>query len=342
MIYIVIYFVLLSAEVLSLRGRLPYYISLFGLFSFAAFRYQVGCDWTGYLNIYELAKIKEITLQTQEVAFWTTNKLLYEFEFDYPYINVIASILFFAGLHTLASRQPNPIGVLILAFPILILDLAMSGIRQAIAVGLFCFACNAFVDRRLLRFTLFVLLGATFHSSIMFFLILVPLVRGEYSLRRIALGMLLALPGLYYFLTSAAFEMYSQRYIGTQSEAFGAPFRTGLLAFTGAIFLCFLDHKWKVQSISDYKLVKICSYMMIATFPLCLYSSIAGDRIAFYFIPVQLVILTRLPQLFKGKQSSQIAFSPYAAGGLFLVTWSQMSSLFEGCYGTYQTWWSNV
>ena len=139
------------------------------------------------------------------------------------------------------KRQPDPLGVLILAFPILIVELAMSGIRQAMALGCMCFAYNAFVDRRLLRYVLFVTMATTFHSSALFFLTLVPVARGEFSRRRIALGGLLALPGAYYLLTSATMEMYTRRYVGAGAEAAGAPFRAGLVALSGIVFLWFLD-----------------------------------------------------------------------------------------------------
>jgi hypothetical protein len=338
LLYILVYAALLVAEVLSRGSRALYYICLIGLFLFAGFRYEVGCDWSGYLNIFQLASNKVITLQTPEAAFWTANKLLHDFEFDYPSINVISSIFFFLGLNALAKRQPDPVGILTLAFPILILNLAMSGIRQAIAVGLFCFACNAFIESRLFCFILLVLIGSTFHSSVLFFLTLAPFVRGEYTTRRVALGALLALPGVYYFLTSATFEVYSQRYVGTGAEASGAPFRTGLLALTGIAFLWFLDDKWKASFIQDYKLVKICSVMMILTVPLAVYSSVMGDRVGYYLIPAQLMILTRLPLLVRGRYAAQIAFAPYAAAALFLATWVNLSGLFEQCYGSYQTW----
>ena len=260
-------------------------------------------------------------------------------ELDYPFINVLSSIFFFVGLNALARRQPDPIGILTLAFPILIINLAMSGIRQAIAVGFFCFACNAFIESRLLRFILFILVGSAFHSSVLIFLTLTPLVRGEYSFRRTAVGALLALPGIYYFMTSPAFEVYSQRYIGTAAEAYGAPFRTGLLALTGIAFLWFLDDKWKASRSNDYKFVKICSYLMILIFPLAIYSSVIGDRIGYYLIPIQLVILARLPLLLNGKYKTAIAFAPYMVGALFLTTWVELSSLFDQCYGSYQIWW---
>ena len=237
MIYLFVYFLLLLFGSISRRNvsfrRALYYFCLIGLFLFVGFRYDVGCDWSGYLNIFELARHET---RGSEVAFWYVNKLLHYFELEYPYINIVAAFVFFLGLHALAKRQPDPLSVLILAFPILILELAMSGIRQAIAVGFLCFAYNAFVDSRLLGFILFVMVATSFHSSAMVFLLLAPFMRGELSVRRVALGGLLALPGLYFFLTSATFETYSQRYIGTASDAAGAPLRSGLLALTGDSF----------------------------------------------------------------------------------------------------------
>jgi EpsG family len=315
----------------SLRNAL-YYACLVALFLFVGFRYEVGCDWDGYLNIFEQARHK----QSSEVAFWAANWLLHYYDLDYPYINVIAAVGFFAGLHALAKRQPDPLSVLILAFPILILELAMSAIRQAIAVGFVCFAYNAFVDARLLRYIFFVMIAASFHSSAMFLLLLAPFVRGEFSRQRIALGGLLALPGAYHFLASETFETYSQRYIGTSTEASGAPFRSGLLALTGTAFLWFLSRKWKAIFTREYKLVNMSSYMMLATFPLTLYSSVSGDRIAYYFYPIQLMILGRLPFLVQGQYW---AAAPYAAAALFLLVWTQLSSLFERCYLPYQIWW---
>lgn len=341
MIYILIYNSLLICGLASRTNASSrnwlYYICFVGLFFFVGFRYKVGCDWSGYLNIFALARAQY--KPASEASFWALNKFIRYFELDYPFINVIAAIGFFAGLHALAKRQPDRLGVLILSFPILILELAMSGIRQGIAVGFLCFGINAFVDTQLIRFVVFLVIAASFHSSAMFFLVLTPFVHGEASLRRMALGALLALPGVFYFLTSETVESYSQRYIGRGTEAAGAPLRCALLALTGVAFLLFLDHAWKTQPTKDYKIVKISSYLMVATFPLSLYSSVAGDRIGFYLYPVQLMILARLPVLVHGSFSNFVAFAPYAGGMLFLLFWTQMSFLFEKCYLPYQFWW---
>ena len=62
-------------------------------------------------------------------------------------------------------------GYLSLAFPVLIINMPMSGIRQAAAIGIMCFAYNAFNDRRLIRFVFCVIVASGFHSSAVSFLI---------------------------------------------------------------------------------------------------------------------------------------------------------------------------
>ncbi len=346
MTYYLVYASLLLCGLLS-SGRPSnrvalYYLCLVGLFFFVGFRYKVGCDWDGYLNIFRATTRQTLanSLESGEPAFGAVNVFLHYCELEYPYVNVIASAGFFLGLNALARRQPDRLGFLILAFPILILNLAMSGIRQAIAVGLMCFAYNAFVDRRTVRYVLLVVFAAQFHHSAFIFLALAPFAWGAVSRAKIVLAALLALPGAYFLLTSGSFDVYSQRYMGAGTVvAAGAPFRTAFLALPGVIFLLFLARKWKGQSIKDYQLVSISSYMMLAIFPLSFYSSVIGDRFGYYLYPIQLVILARLPVLVTGPYSSTAAFAPYAAEALVLVIWIESSTLYQRCFEPYTVWW---
>jgi len=342
-IYFLVYAGLLLCGFIS-RGSASqrnalYYVCLVGLFFFVGFRYRVGCDWQGYLNIFELVRHSEAPLNNTEIGFWAVNRLLHDFGLEYPYINVIASGAFFLGLNSLARRQPDPLAVLILAFPILILNLAMSGIRQAIAFGFLCYAFGAFVERHLVRYILFVAIAYTFHTSAALFFMLAPLVRGEYTRRRVALAGLIALPGLYYILSSESFEIYVKRYLGTAIEAAGAPFRAGLIALTGVLFLWLLDRKWSKWYVRDYKLVKVSSYLMLAVFPVALLTSVGGDRFGYYLASIQLVVLARLPFLLNGSYRNLVAIAPYVVFGATLLTWTWLSWLFEKCYVPYQAWW---
>jgi len=76
---------------------------------------------------------------------------------------------------------------------------------------------------------------------------------------------------------------------------------------------------------------------MIATFPVSLYSSVIGDRFAYYLVPIQLLFLARLPFLRPG--SRIVALVPYIAGAVYLAVWTQTSALFEKCYLPYKFWW---
>lgn len=345
MIYLALYAALLLGGLLTYGRpgvRRPFYIlTLIGLFVFVAFRFEVGCDWSGYINIFELQRYVsfENTILRTEPAFWLTNALLHSFGLDYPYINVVAATLFFAGFHALARRQPDPLGFLMLAFPVLIIGMPMSALRQAIAIGFLCVAYNAFVDRRLVRYVILVIGAASFHASAMTFMMLAPIVLGEFTRQKVALAVVLALPGVYYLLGTESFGSYAGLYFGGLHDAVGGPFRAGMLALTGVVFLRFLNARWKTHSIRDHKLVLIGSYLMIAMFPIAFLSSVTSDRFGYYLTPLQFIILARLPHLFSRRDAGRFFIAaPYAASAIVLLVWTEFSRLFNFCYLPYLSW----
>ena len=141
MIYFFVYGSLLLCGVISSDHpdvrRFFYLFWLFFLFIFAGFRFEVGCDWDGYRNIFEQLRYVDVfdAAQRREPLFEIANTLLHRYELEYPYINVICSFIFFLGMHRLAKREPDPYGILVLSFPVLVINLPMSGIRQAAATN---------------------------------------------------------------------------------------------------------------------------------------------------------------------------------------------------------------
>lgn len=345
MTYVLVYLLLLLAVGLAgddrARQRGLYGLSITLLFIYVAFRYEVGCDWTGYLNIYDVQTrgTYENAFRQRESLFVAANVFLHRVGLEYPYINVIASAVYFAGFHMLARRQPNPMSMLALSFPLLVLHLAMSAIRQAMAVGILCVAFNAFNDRRpVLYVGLVVLAGVGFHSSALIFLALTPFVVGELSRRNIALGALVALPGLYLVASGEQFTVYYDRYVGTSRDAVGAPFRTGFLTMVGALFLLTMKDRWRRFCPGDFKLAWMSAMIMLTLFPLAFVSSIIADRIAYYLMPVQIMILARFAYLNKGVFSPLVLSMPFIASGIVLVGWTALSAHFEVCYVPYTTW----
>lgn len=329
MIYDLIYGGLLFCAAISRNShdvrRFFYLLWLFALFIFVGFRFEVGCDWDGYKNIFEQLRYVDVSdaPQRREALFVLANMLLHRYDLEYPYINVICSFIFFFGFHRMAKREPDPYGILVLAFPILIINMPMSGIRQAAAIGIMCFAYNAFNDRRLIRFVFCVLVASAFHSSAVIFLVLAPFLRGgKLTRRRIVIAVAIILPVAARFIfTLDSFHEYSDNYTSVGSTvAAGAPFRTGLLALTGAWFLRSFRRDWQIRSIHDYKLVWLASIAMIAMFPISLYSSVIGDRFGYYLVPIQLVFLARLP--FLGPRNPNVPMIPYIAGAVYLAVWT--------------------
>lgn len=338
MLYLTGYAGLLLVRAMDVRAL--YYPVLLLLFLFSAFRFEVGCDWTGYLNQfnhYTLLTFSEVLKEPEPI--WVGLFVLQDrLGLSYPWINVFSSLIFFAGAHFLAGRQPDPLAFIILLFPILIVNMPMSGIRQAAAIGVMCFAFAAFVDRRMLHFVGLTLLATALHRSAMAFMLLAPLTYGAYSFKRLVFAGLLAVPGALALMSTEAVEVATTRYIDTNIDAAGGAFRAGLLGLTGMFFLLILRRNWAAIFPKDYKLAIIGSLMMLIPIALVPISSVLGDRIGYYLVPIQTMIFARIPYLQLRSNRQLLSAAPYL--GLLLVfgVWTFMSSLFQQCYVPYQTW----
>jgi hypothetical protein len=135
MIYVLAYVAMLLLRLSRAPGG--YGLLLGVVFVFSAFRYEVGCDWTGYLNQYDVFGSLTFAeaVATREPLWTVLIGVQVKLGVPYPWLNVISSFMFFYGIHQLAKRQPDALGFLVLLFPVLILNMPMSGIRQGAAVG---------------------------------------------------------------------------------------------------------------------------------------------------------------------------------------------------------------
>ena len=322
------------------RLRPGYGLLLMLLFLFSAFRFEVGCDWTGYLNQYDVYGAVPLSdvFSTREPVWTAIVSIQGALGLPYPWLNVITSALFFYGVHRMAQRQPDRLGFLVLLFPVLIINMPMSGIRQGAAIGVMCLAFLAFVDRRLIRFVLLVVLAAGIHSSAAAFLLLAPMVSGGLTRGRMALSALLAIPGGLALLSSDAGVMATTRYVDTGIDAAGAAYRVALLVLTALWFLLFLRRGWAANFPGDYKLVTIGALMMLFLAVLLPVSSVIADRLGYYLIPVQAIILARLPFLPLRSGRVLAVAAPYLGLLLVLATWALLSTHFQQCYLPYRSW----
>lgn len=322
-------------------NRLVYRWLLGGLFLFSAFRFEVGPDWTGYLNIFNIQRWSNyLDASTRsEPGYWMLNELIHEMGWPYPWVNVFSSLVFFAGLHAIAKRQPDPLGFLVLAFPILIVNMPMSAVRQAMGIGMLCFAYIAFTEKKIVPFVILIFIGGSFHNSILVFLLLAPLVGGQYTRNRLILSGLLAIPGMVALASTRSAEVMQSRYIDSNTEAAGAIFRVSILLATGVFFHWKLKQDWRRLYSNEFKLVSIGSLMMLAFAPVMLASTVIADRFGYYLIPIQLIIFTRMPLMMRGERYQKLyCVAPYAGLLLMFAVWTQKSWIFQLAYLPYETW----
>jgi hypothetical protein len=333
---------LLRYALASMQGarRQIYYFVILGLFLFSAFRFQVGCDWSGYYYQYERAANFELSLITnsREPIWWAFLAWFQTMKLPYPIVNIFSSAVFFVGIHLLARRQPDPLGFLVLLFPILIINLPMSGIRQGAAIGLVCIAFTAFIDRRPFLYAFWLVVAAGFHASALVLMLLLPLATGSFSKLRLVMAGLFAIPGAILLADLESAEIASSRYIGTDVEAFGAIFRVGILFLSSLYFLIFIRKKWMQTFPHDYNIVyigAICMSLAILVIPV---SSVIGDRFGYYLIPIQAMIFARIPYLsFRSNKALHSAL-PYMLLLLVFGVWTQLSGNFNQCYVPYDSW----
>lgn len=316
-----------------------FFLWMGALYLFVAFRYEVGCDWFGYKQNFDLADNLQTTdlVSMSEPAYWFLITTVHEWQLDYPYINVLMAIPFFLGLSHLARRQPDPLAFLILSFPVLIINMPMSAIRQSAAIGLICFALVAFQNKHFIKYILYVIAATAFHTSAMIFLAIAPFVKYRLSRWTLTLSLVSVLPGAYFMLTDSL-SIYSDRYVGTAIEAEGGIFRSSMLVVTALLFFLMLRKPFKVRCPTDYQMVLIGSWIMLATLPLVFISSVISDRFGYYVTPIQLIVLSRIPYLLDGQRKTVLSASPYIALGIVLVVWTSLSFHFQLCYIPYQNW----
>jgi len=322
-------------------SKFAYWIVLTSLFLITAFRWEVGCDWYGYWNQFSIVASSpdfNFLNAKRDQGWWYLLSLIDWLGFDYPVIYVPAAFAFFWGAHRMAYRQPDPLAFLILLVPLLIVGIAMSGVRQGIATGFAMLAFLSFIDGQRLKFVMWICIGTLFHSSIFIFITLLPLIGSSITLYRIASAALFSVPIFIIISNSEVSEEAINRYVSSGRDAFGAVFRVGFIAGSGILFFVFFKKKWKEFFPEDYVLVTVSSSLMIFLFFVLSISTIIADRFAYYLIPIQAMIFARLPYLRLGKSSQTVNLMTWTSVVILFGVWTAYSWHFQRCYVPYQSW----
>lgn len=205
--YFAIYFLIIFLSIPSFRLSILVLTSIL-IFCLLALKGIVGCDYIGYYYHYIYFNPNETFVKLRgEIGWWYIEYFIYNSGLGYQWYYFISGAIgaFFLFL---TQKEIKSTGLLIIIYPIIIIQLGLSGIRQFAAVCLVMFIISKYIfnpPRSIIPFVVTILIAATFHiSSIAMFLFL-PLLK---KLSGIILAVLI-ISGLLGILSSFSEAVYS-------------------------------------------------------------------------------------------------------------------------------------
>jgi len=260
------------------------------------FRYQVGGDWDHYISAYYAlrdASIYDIIVDN-EPGYALMNWISGQFDFGIVGVNLIGATIFSFGLVYFCSRLPRPWLALTVAIPYLVIVVAMGYTRQGVAIGLAMLGLVGLIEGSNRKFIAALAIAVTIHKSALLLLPLATLINGRNRYWALlwmgAIGVIL----FYLFLAKSTDDLYNN-YIVAEYQSEGAFIRLALNAVAAAFLLLFRN-RFEMSDI-ERRTWLILSGLALGLFGLYFVTSAstALDRMALYFLPLQLVVFAHLP-----------------------------------------------
>jgi hypothetical protein len=264
------------------------------------FRFEVGGDWYIYQEHLDEAidsSLSDALTRYGDPGYYFLNWISGQLGFGVYGINLICGLIFSIGLSVFCRSLPRPWLALTVAIPYLFLVVALGYSRQGVAIGFGMLSLVAFGRKEMRRYIFWVFCAAAFHKSAVLLLPIALIARTKNKLLTVLGFLILGIGGFFLYLDQYIDSLY-QSYITGQSQSSGAFIRLAMNAVPAAIYLTF-SHRFRFSQNEKeiWKWFSILSLVMIGLFFLTS-ASTALDRIALYMIPLQLVIFSRLPDVF--------------------------------------------
>ena len=275
-------------------------------------RHEVGADWDLYILNYE------VLIKTGlSGAFSSLSSLVLSpgyqllcfisdwIGFGIHGANLVGAIFFSLGLYKLCSSLPRPWLGIAIAIPYIVIVTSMGYTRQGMALGFVMMAYPFLLKGNNLRFILYLFIGATFHPTVLFLLFLPAFLKTTNRLLTIFLITGFSIT-IYLFLLASFLEGMFDNYLGSEMGSSGAYIRVFLNAAAGIIFL-FFGRNFFINAYERSALTILSWTSVLFIFALFLSpSSTAVDRLAIYISPLQILIFSRVPEIFGSYKKQNI------------------------------------
>lgn len=346
-LYLGIYFLLAGTAYLFRSKRQSWTLAvLTGVFLalFIGGRRDVGCDFDAYLarfkSMYPVGLGWREGFEMGEGGFHLINILARDFGWGFNGVVMMCASIYVFCLVRFSRLAPRPLALIAIAFPILVLQLGMSGMRQAMATAFLMLAYVAFTQRRQWVTALWVGVAFLFHESAIALLPMAMLARRQFSAKYLIAGILLLAPLAGWFMGDRL-EVYQDRYVDQiygENSSGGAWFR-----YTAAL-LPFALLWWKRRrvQVAFPELYPLFWLFMLVAFAMVLVgfvSSVALHRLTFYILPVSLLAFLCVVEAAFASNSRKLSWTlPFLMYGTYIVSWFSLSKHGTSCYIPYQSW----
>jgi hypothetical protein len=257
-------------------------------------RDEVGGDWFRYLGLFYDASGLHLTdvLGFKDPGFYAFGWIVAALGGDFHAFNLLCAIIMAAALFKFALRQSQPWLAIAVAIPYLVIVVFMGYSRQAVALSLCIFGLMGLEDGKVRRFIFWVCLATLFHKSAV---LLFPVAALSVSRNRwLSVGIVgIAAALVYYLLVSDSSDELWAAYVDVSRQSEGGVTRILMNTLPALIFVAFRK-KFDLSPPRE-KLWTWMSIFSLACLPMIAFSTTAADRIALYFIPVQIMVFSRLP-----------------------------------------------
>ena len=276
-------------------------------------RHEVGGDWFSYF--YSLESLKGEPLGRSLSLFsdpgyqflnWVGSNIwggIY-------LVNIVCASIFSWGLLSYCKFQPRPELALLVAVPFLIVVVSMGYTRQAAALGPAMAALIALQDGRFKQFLFFVGMATIFHKTALIFLPFSMFYAFKNRLL-IILAVALSIVCIYFLLLQEYLSLIFGYYVDTQYNSSGAGVRIAMNALPAAIFLIWRNRFDITKSQRNFWTWMSFSALCFIPLLFLLPSSTLVDRIALYWIPLQLMVWSHVPDVL-GKRMKRNPFWVFA------------------------------
>ncbi len=262
-------------------------------------RHEVGADWGPYLLHVEYLQGEELQpdILRSDPAYAMLNWIGANVGGGVYIVNLVCAGIFCWGLITFCRAQARPWLALLVAVPYLITVVAMGYTRQGVAIGLTMLAISRLMRGSLPSFIFWITMAALFHKSAVIILPLAVFAGTKHRVLTIG-GITISAALLFTLLVREYLDGMMENYVEAEYASSGGAIRIAMNALPATIFLIFnkrfnLDSQTRV-----FWLWMAWSALLFIPLFVISPSSTAVDRLALYWIPLQLFIWPRLPDAF--------------------------------------------